>query len=123
MAYIALHGRSVWASLNTFYAALLETDFKPDSVWIVTESAYEDQLRVLGEGFEIISIGFDLKPKIRSIVLPEGCIVEAGVEIGGLVDHSKETMRLLWILLLRVKRLSRVRFSQQPATNQTVSIT
>ncbi|MHA1170105.1 MAG: hypothetical protein ACTSRU_19925 [Candidatus Hodarchaeales archaeon] len=86
MAYVALHGRSVWATLNTYYSVLKETEFKPKHIWLCTEVAYEDQLSVLDEGFRIISMGYDLKPKVSSMVVPEGDIIEAGLEIGGLIS-------------------------------------
>ena len=66
MAYVALHGRSTWATLNTFYSVLRETDFRPKVIWICTEEAYEKCLPVLDEGFRIISMGYDIKPKISS---------------------------------------------------------
>ncbi len=94
LAYIALHGRSTWASLNTYYAVLEESELRPEVIWIVTESTFESQLPVLQEGFEVISIGFDLKPKVKSLVLPEGDIVEAGLEIGGLVESLKKDYRV-----------------------------
>jgi hypothetical protein len=90
MAYVALHGRSIWATLNTYYAVLLETDFRPDVIWLVTESRYGDQLGVLDEGFDIISIGFDIRPMIRSLTLPTGKIVEAGIQVRKLFDSLKE---------------------------------
>jgi len=90
MAYVALHGRSVWATLNTYYAVLKETGFRPKSIWICTEEIFEDRLPVLDEGFRIISIGYDLKPKISSMTVPEGDIVEAGLEISGLVESLKK---------------------------------
>jgi len=90
MAYVALHGRSVWATLNTYYSMLKETSFRPSIIWICTEEAYEDQLAILDEGFRIISIGYDLKPKISSMILPEGDIIEAGLEIGGLLISLKQ---------------------------------
>lgn len=89
-AYIILFGRSIWASLNTYYAVLLKEKKNPDLIWIVTESPYEDMLPQLEEGIEIISQGFDLKPEIKSIVLPDGDIVQAGTEIGGLVNKLKQ---------------------------------
>ena len=89
-AYIALHGRSTWATLNTYYAMLKETDYRPDAIWIFTESSYEDQLPVLDEGLRIISIGYDFQPKISSRVVPEGEIIDAALEIGGLVSSLKK---------------------------------
>lgn len=94
LAYIALHGRSAWASLNAYYAVLEESELRPEVIWIITESTFESQLPALQEGFETISIGFDLKPKVRSLVLPEGDIVEAGLEIGGLVESLKKDYRV-----------------------------
>jgi hypothetical protein len=89
IAYIALHGRSTWASLNTYYAVLLESEVRPDLVWLVTESTYEELLPVLDEGVRVISMGFDFQPKIRSTVLPTGDISEAGVEVRGIIDSLK----------------------------------
>jgi len=76
--------------LNTYYAVLDETDFQPELVWIVTESSYEKQLPVLIDGYEIISTSFNIIPNLKTIVLPEGNISEAGIEIGGLVDSYKK---------------------------------
>ena len=90
MAYVALHGRSIWATLNAYYSILKETDLKPSNIWICTEAAYEEHLPVLDEGIRIISMGYDLKPKISSMTVPEGDIIEAGLEIGGLVNSLKK---------------------------------
>ena len=77
--------------MNTYYAVLDETDFQPAIIWIVTESSYEKQLPVLIEGYEIISTNFNIKPTIKTIVLPEGNISEAGIEVRGLADsYTKE---------------------------------
>ena len=89
-AYIILLGRSVWASLNTYYSVLKKSSTHPDLVWVCTESIYEDELTPLIEGINIISTGFDFTPKTRTTVLPEGDIVEAGMEIGGLVNSLKK---------------------------------
>ena len=100
--YISLLGRSVWATLNTYYAVLDETDFQPDIIWIVTESSFEEQLPVLVEGYEIISTGFNIKPSIKTVVLPEGNISEAGIEVRGLVDsYTKEDVVALDITSAR----------------------
>lgn len=88
-AYIILFGRSIWASLNTYYSVLRKKAYEPGLIWIITETPYEDKLPQLEEGLEIISQGFDLKPEIRSTVLPDGDIVQAGTEIGGLVNRLK----------------------------------
>ena len=89
-AYVSLHGRSVWATLNTYYSVLKETDFRPDQIWICTESTYEEQLPMLDEGYKIISIGYDFEPKISSMILPEGDIISAGMKIGGLIVSLKK---------------------------------
>lgn len=91
MAYIALYGRSIWATLNTYYAVLMETEYRPDQIWLVAESDYEDKLQALSEGFEIISIGFDFKPEIRSKTIPTASIAETGPIIRELHDKLQET--------------------------------
>ena len=88
--------------MNTYYAVLDETDFQPAIIWIVTESSYEEQLPVLIEGYEIISTSFNIKPNIKTIVLPEGNISEAGIEVRGLVDsYTKEDVVALDITSAR----------------------
>jgi hypothetical protein len=94
VAYIILHGRSSWASLNTYYSVLKNTESRPDLIWVCTESIYENDLAPLIEGITIISLGYDFNPKIRTTVLPEGDIVEAGLEIGGLVNSLKQEYRV-----------------------------
>lgn len=88
-AYISLLGRSIWASLNTFYAVLSETNYTPDLVWLVTEERYEDDLAKLDEGIQIIGQGFDYKPKTRSTVIEEGNIIDAGVEVRGIIESLR----------------------------------
>lgn len=61
------------------------TSNRPEIVWICTESIYEAKLGPIVEGVKIISTGYDFTPQIRTLVLPEGDILEAGVEISGLV--------------------------------------
>ena len=63
--YISLLGRSVWASLNTYYAVLDETDHRPEIIWVVTESSFEDQLPALIEGYDVISTSFNIYVKTR----------------------------------------------------------
>ena len=75
-AYIALLGRSTWATLNTYYSTAYK-GYHPDRIWLVTESRYEEDLTKLDEGIQIISTGFDHQPTINSIVLEEGDIIEA----------------------------------------------
>lgn len=84
--YLVLLGRSVWASLNTFYSVLVEGQFTPDVVMIVCEDSFEENLIQLDEGFRVISKGFGLDPEIRSISVEEGNIVSAGLEIRGIID-------------------------------------
>lgn len=91
MAYIALHGRSIWATLNTYYAVLMETLNRPNQIWIIIESDYEEKLKILAEGFEIISIGFDFQPEIHSKTIPTGSIAETGPIIRELHDELHET--------------------------------
>ena len=87
-AYIALLGRSIWATLNAYYSTAYQ-GYYPESVWLVTESRYEEDLTKLDKGIHIISTGFDFDPTINSIVLEEGDIVEAGVEVRGLIESLK----------------------------------
>jgi hypothetical protein len=100
--YISLLGRSVWASLNTYYAVLDETDHRPEIIWVVTESSFEDQLPALIEGYDVISTSFNIKPIIKTVILPEGNISEAGIEVRGLVDsYTKEDVVALDITSAR----------------------
>ena len=100
--YISLLGRSVWASLNTYYAVLDETDHRPEIIWVVTESSFEDQLPALIEGYDVISTSFNIKPNIKTVILPEGNISEAGIEVRGLVDsYTKEDVVALDITSAR----------------------
>ena len=100
--YISLLGRSVWASLNTYYAVLDETEFQPEIIWIVTESLYEECLPSLLDGYEVISTSFNIKPNIKTVILPEGNISEAGIEVRGLVDsYTKEDIVALDITSAR----------------------
>ena len=88
--------------MNTYYAVLDETDFQPKVIWIVTESLYEECLPSLLDGYEVISTSFNIKPTFKTIVLPEGNISEAGIEVRGLVDsYTKEDVVALDITSAR----------------------
>ena len=69
---------------------LKKTKSRPDLVWVCTESIYEKDLDSLIEGINIISTGFDFNPKTWITILPDGDIVQAGMEIGGLVNSLKQ---------------------------------
>jgi len=88
-AYIILLGRSIWASLNTYYAVVTEEGYIPDVVWLVTEKRYEDYLIKLDEGIRIIGYGFDHEPTVRSTLIEEGDIIDAGVEVRGIIDSLR----------------------------------
>ena len=49
---------------------------------------------MLDEAFKIISVGYDFTPKIRTLILQEGSIIESGLEVGGLVDSLKKTQKV-----------------------------
>jgi hypothetical protein len=76
----------VWASLNTYYAVLIEEKFTPEMVLIVSEDHNEDNLIQLDKGIRIISKGFELNPQIRSITVKEGSIIDPGIEVSGIID-------------------------------------
>jgi hypothetical protein len=88
-AYVALLGRSVWATLNAYYSVVYGKGYYPDRVWLVTEKRYEDDLTSLKEGVGIISGGFSFTPKIETIVTEEGDVVEAGIKVGKLIESLK----------------------------------
>lgn len=94
MAYIALHGRSIWATLNTFYSVLKKSLFQPENIIIITEKDDERIIATLSEGLDTIATGFDCKVTIHSITVPEGDLLKAGEEVYGLVDSLKSNQEV-----------------------------
>jgi len=52
--YIALMGRSGWAVVNAFHSLIIETDERPESIKLLYESQYADEIDPIVEGLEII---------------------------------------------------------------------
>lgn len=88
-AYITLLGRSVWALLNSYYAALRERDYRPDGVWIFTEEAFRSRVGTAEEGMRLISEAFGCGPEISAEIVPDSDFVGVGRKISAMVKDLK----------------------------------
>ncbi len=64
-AYVTLLGRSAWALLNTYYAAV-DGGYRADSVYVFAEGAYENLVERVEKGLKIISDGYGFSPNIET---------------------------------------------------------
>jgi hypothetical protein len=88
-AYITILGRSSWAVLNTYYAALMEKAYYPDNIYIFAEDTYSEDIPKIIEGMKILSAEFDFNPKIKFSLVEENDFITAVKKIGGLIKELK----------------------------------
>ncbi|MBY8998925.1 MAG: hypothetical protein KGD60_14455, partial [Candidatus Thorarchaeota archaeon] len=89
-AYITLMGRSGWAVLNSFYASIIETDYRPDQVHLIYESEYANDLDPVMRGLEIIQSSY-ITPNVKALKVPNWDAHATGHTIRELVqDLQKE---------------------------------
>jgi hypothetical protein len=82
-------GRSVWALLNTYYAVLRETSYRPTEIIILSETEHERQIPVVKQGLKILSEGYDITPKVGMEQIPTGDFIEAGRKISARIRKVK----------------------------------
>jgi len=91
-AYITLHGRSTWALVNAYHAAVRERGLRPERVVIVTEEPYAEAASTAEAAIGMVSEGYGLSPEIQVEVLPEADFVGAGQMIrslaGGFIQQG-----------------------------------
>ncbi len=85
-ACITLLGRSTWALVNAYHAALREKGLRPERVIIVTEEPYAEGASTAVSAILIVSEGYGLAPTIRIEVLPEADFVRGGGVIRSLAE-------------------------------------
>ncbi len=78
--YVTLLGRSVWALLNTYYAAADE-GCEPDVIHVFAEESYRNSSEEVEEGLKIISEGYGFSPEIKIHVVDDVDFVKAGKKI------------------------------------------
>jgi uncharacterized protein YdhG (YjbR/CyaY superfamily) len=71
-------GRSGWALVNSYYAAVRERGYQPDEVVIFAEEGTAGGLEAASEGIRAVSVKYGFQPRIRSEVVRDGDFVEAG---------------------------------------------
>jgi len=73
--YITMLGRSIWAVLNSYHAALREKGFFPDEIFLFSEGKNDEKLSkdisTTISGLKILSEEFKISPLIRAEVISE----------------------------------------------------
>ncbi len=85
-AYITLLGRSTWALVNAYHAALREKGLRPERVIIVTEELYAEGVPIAVSAIQIVSEEYGFSPAITIEVLPEADFMRAGAAIRALAE-------------------------------------
>nr|MDO8117002.1 hypothetical protein [Candidatus Sigynarchaeota archaeon] len=83
--YLTVLGRSIWAVINAFYAVVKNENIKPDIIFIVTETIYENKLAKTIEGISVILEHFGLRARIETSVVQEGSYIASGKQISTLL--------------------------------------
>ncbi len=85
--YLTVLGRSIWAVINAFYVVVKDHDIRPEIIYIVTETIYEEKLAKTKEGILVVLDHFGIKARIETSVVDEGSYVSAGKKISTLLKQ------------------------------------
>ena len=88
--YITMTGRSDWALLNTYYAVLRETKFRPTQIIILSETEHAAQIPVVKKGLAILSEGFGIAPQVDVEQVQTGDFIEAGRKISARIKDGRK---------------------------------
>ena len=88
-AYITLMGRSGWAVVNSFYASVIETDYRPEEVILLYEAQYTDGIKPVVDALEIVQ-GTYSTPNVVQVEVPTSDAHAAGQVALDLVRGLKE---------------------------------
>ena len=87
--YITLMGRSGWAVVNSFYASIIETDYRPDEIFVIYEKAYQESVKPVMKGLELIQETYG-ESNIQGKIVPDWDTITAGKAALDLVNAAKE---------------------------------
>jgi hypothetical protein len=85
--YVTLLGRSGWALLNTYYAAV-DGGYTADTVHVFAEEAYKDMVGEIERGLGIISEGYGFSPDIKTHVVE-------GADFAEVAGEFRETLQTM----------------------------
>lgn len=89
-AYITMLGRSTWATINSYYAVLMEKNYRPERICVVVEEVYKDKLEKTIQAIRIISDAFGLNPVIESIVIENASFLGAEKRVVPVIRKLKK---------------------------------
>ncbi len=87
--YITMLGRSGWALVNSYYAAVRERGYKPDEVVIFAEEGTSGGLGAASAGIRAVSTKYGFEPAVRGEVVRDGGFIEAGRKIAEIIKSWK----------------------------------
>ncbi|MDT8358624.1 MAG: hypothetical protein RQ758_09010, partial [Methanomicrobiaceae archaeon] len=61
--YICMLGRSTWALINTYYAVLRGTGYRPDTIVVILEEPFRSEYEKVRMGLSILSEAFVCAPE------------------------------------------------------------
>ncbi|MBC7127981.1 MAG: hypothetical protein H5T32_07220 [Candidatus Methanosuratus sp.] len=82
-------GRSGWALVNSYYAAVRERGYQPDEVVIFAEEGTAGGLEAASTGIRAVSSKYGFQPDVRSEVVRDGDFTEAGKKMTEIIKAWK----------------------------------
>ena len=82
LGYLTLMGRSGWAVLNSFHAVLLETEYRPDTIFLLYETQLKDAIKPIIQGLELLQRTYT-KTNVKALEVPTwdaGCAGKTALE-------------------------------------------
>jgi len=89
--YITMLGRSGWAMVNAYYAAVRERGYHPDEVVIFAEEGTAGGLEAASAGIRAVSLKYGFQPVIRSEIVKDGDFIAAGRKMTELIRAWKSS--------------------------------
>lgn len=89
--YITMLGRSGWALVNSYYAAVRERGYQPDEVVVFAEDGTAGNLEAASAGIRAVSAKYGFQPDVRSEVVKDGNFTEAGRKMTEMIKAWKSS--------------------------------
>ncbi len=87
--YITLMGRSGWAVVNSFHASIIETDYRPDEIFVIYENTYKESVKPVMKGLELIQETYR-EHNVQGKTVPDWDTIAAGNAALDIVNAAKD---------------------------------
>ncbi|MDI9644266.1 MAG: hypothetical protein QFX35_03480 [Candidatus Verstraetearchaeota archaeon] len=88
--YMTILGRSCWALVNAYYAAVRQKGYLPETVAIFAEAGMAQELETVSDAIATISEKYGGTTEVTNLTVREGDFIEAGKTIFSMIRSWKD---------------------------------